>query len=194
MYICQQIFIMLKGSAEAVRSQLVRGDNTSLGKIYIDCKSYCLNYFRKKYKIEDQEFNDLYTDAALILRQNIINNKVTSLDSIKSYLLTICLNLRKKKYTEFSRIQKKNEEIRLLYYPNSDKKVDDDMYKDNQEKAHSSLKQLSKKCQEVLIAYYVHDLSMKEIAVEMEFSSANVAKTSKMRCRKKWLEYFNLKS
>jgi len=185
---------MLIDSVEIVRTQLIKGDNSSLGTLYLHCKSYCLNYFRKKYSIGDEDFNDLYTDAVMILRENIIKGKVSSFNSINSYLLTICLNLNKKQKTKFTRIQNKNEEIRLLYYQNSDKEIDKDLLKQNERKAQSSLSRLTEKCQKLLIAYYVHDLSMKEIAEELGLSSSDVAKTSKMRCRKKWLEYFNLKS
>ncbi len=185
---------MLNDNVDIVRSQLIKGDNSSLGKLYLDCKSYCLNYFRKKYGIGDQEFSDLYTDAVMILRGNIINGKVSSFKSINSYLLTICLNLKKKEKSKLSRIQNINEEIRLLYYPNSDKEIDKDLLKQNERKAQTSLSKLSEKCQKLLIAYYVHDLSMKEIAEELGLSSSDVAKTSKMRCRKKWLEYFKLTS
>ena len=185
---------MLKVSIENIRNELLRGDNKSLGYIYMNSKAYCRNYLRKKYSLDDDEISDLYTDAALVLRQNIINGKVTSLNSINSYLLTICLNLKKKQNTEFSRAQKKSEEIRLLYYQNEDKEVDSSAFKQNAKRAQASLKRLSDKCQKILIAYYVHDLSMKEIASELDFSSSDVAKTSKMRCHKKWIEYFNSKS
>jgi RNA polymerase sigma factor (sigma-70 family) len=181
-------------SIEKARNELLKGNNKSLGDIYLKCKPYCKNYLRKKYSISDEEFSDFYTDAALVLRQNIINGKVKSFDSINSYLLTICLNLKKKQFSEISRAQKKSEEIRLLYYDNEDKEIEKGVFKQNAKKAQDALKRLSEKCQQILTAFYVHDLSMNEIADELEFSSSDVAKTSKMRCHKKWVEYYNLRS
>jgi RNA polymerase sigma factor (sigma-70 family) len=185
---------MLNINVEDVRKEMLKGENMALETFYIKCKSYCQNYLRKNFKMDNQEFNDLYIDALLVLRKNIIAGKLNSFNSLNSYILTICINLKKKKNTESSRIQKKSEEIKLLYYQNDPIEFDTPMISNNGQRAKTSLEQLSEKCQKILIAYYVHNLSMKEIASELDFSSSDVAKTTKMRCHKKWIEYFNSKS
>ena len=53
-----------------------------------------------------------------------------------------------------------------------------------------ALGQLDKKCKEIIHASCIQNLSMKEVAKKMGFANANVAKTTKCRCYKKWRNKF----
>ncbi len=48
--------------------------------------------------------------------------------------------------------------------------------------AEAALRQLGKRCQELLVLFYYRSLNMKTIAAQMGFSSENVAKNQKYKC------------
>ena len=133
--------------------------------------------------------SDHYTDAIMVLRDNIISGKFKETTNIKNYILTICLNLaRNERYIERRR-SKKESAVRLLLYEKDHNVNDSQSIKAERIKVcKAALKTLSERCQKILILYYVHNLRMKEIALELELSSGDVAKTLKSRCYKSWMK------
>lgn len=184
---------MGKASVSEVRDELIRGNNDTLGELYLECKPYCKAYFNKTFRLQEADFEDIYVEAILVLRKNIIREKVNSFNSIKSYVLTICINHYKKLKSDKSKAQNKYEEFKSLIYIDHSEERDDlkDVYINY---AKTALNGLSKKCKEILTYYYIYDMSMAEISENLGFSSSDVAKTSKSRCYKKWIELFKIES
>ena len=98
------------------------------------------------------------------------------------------MNLARKQIQFVSKTQKKLDEVRLLFYRNNDTTIEE---RDNKEDLISicqhALKKLSERCQQIIVGYYVQELSMKEIAQNLDLSSGDVAKTLKSRCYKNLL-------
>ena len=82
--------------------------------------------------------------------------------------------------------------MRLLFYDNYDTSIEDLERNEGlvalSKKAFSLL---TERCQKIITAYYIYNLSMKEIAAELELSSGDVAKTLKSRCYKYLLTEVN---
>ena len=130
----------------------------------------------------------VYTDAVLILRKNIISGKITDLSNPLSYLVSICRNLLRNETRNELRKSNKAEQVRLLLYNQGYDVVEDTTEKQQRiQICKKALSTLTERCQQILIAYYVHGLRMKEIALELGLSSGDVAKTLKSRCYKSWM-------
>lgn len=90
------------------------------------------------------------------------------------------------KYLWYKEARKSNEERtaveELVIDSISTKELDQELkYK----KLETALSQLGKKCQELLQLFYGLNLSMQQIAAQLGFRNAEVAKTQKYRCLEK---------
>jgi len=174
---------------QSFKTALINGDNKELKEIYLLFRKDCISFLHKKGVTDPNYAEDHYTDAIIVLRDNIISGKLIELSNIKSYLLGICLNMARNENYIKSRKTKKESVVRLLLYDNNHDKVEDSKIKAERIKVcRTALNTLSTRCQKILILYYVHNLKMKEIADELNLSSGDVAKTLKSRCYKSWIE------
>lgn len=175
-----------------LRKALIIGDNTPLEKIYIDHKQDCINVLLSKNLCDEVIGEDVFTEALIVFYKNIISGHIQKLTSARSYLISTSINIAKKKNDYTTRIQKKVADVRLLFYANNDTTLDEvDKKKSLIALCKKALLVLNEKCQKIITAYYIHNLSMKEIALELELSSSDVAKTLKSRCYKTLLSEVN---
>jgi len=102
-----------------LRNSLLKGENGGLKEIFTTYKSDCVNFLRTKNVTNSDLASDHFTDAIMVLRENIISGKLTEITNLKNYLLTVCLNLaRNERYVE-QRRSKKESQVRLLLYDNN---------------------------------------------------------------------------
>lgn len=179
-----------------LRKELIQGDNSQLKDFYIKYIQDCTNVLISKNLSNTEASKEIFTEALIIFHKNIISGKIEELSSVRSYLISTCLNLARKKIQYISKTQKKLDEVRLLFYGNNDTTVEE---RENKEDligiCKKALASLTERCQKIIVAFYIHHLSMKEIAQQLELSSADVAKTLKSRCHKSLLkEVSNLRN
>lgn len=75
------------------------------------------------------------------------------------------------------------------YYIDITRSSDDESYQKKMiEVSNMALEKINEKCQRLIKLFYLEKKNMEEIASILEYSSANVAKTSKLRCFKKLLD------
>ena len=148
----------------------------------------CLKILKQKGFYSSEVFPDIYTDAVMVLRNNIISGKIEELSSVKNYLISTCINMSRQEFNRKMKTKSREEEVKSLLYPDGEMLS---IVNDDSEEmivfCKQALNSLTDKCQRILVFYYVHNLSMKDIAQEMELSSSDVAKTLKSRCYKKWI-------
>ncbi|MBT8234101.1 MAG: hypothetical protein KJN84_15825 [Bacteroidia bacterium] len=172
-----------------LRKSIVNGRNDKLKEIYLRCKKDCIDVMVNKRVISRSESGDIYTDAFLVFRDNILSGKIEKLSSAKSYIMSTCLNMAKEKLTYAKKKLKKEKEVRLLLYENNHYINEDKEYKqDLIEVSQKALKSLTEGCQKIIVAFYIYKIPMKELAKEFGFASADVVKTKKMRCYKSWIK------
>jgi RNA polymerase sigma factor (sigma-70 family) len=180
---------MTRDELKNLRDDLLCNDSEQLKTIYLKYKDDCVGLLIAKMHISSEKAEDIFIDALLVLRQNIISERITKLSSVKSYLSSTCINMVRESWTYDSRIRKKEQNVRLLFYENNHKHKEEVMDEEELRKiAMKALSRLSDKCRSILIAFYVYKTPMKEIAEEFGFSSADVAKMTKSRCFKAWLK------
>lgn len=171
-----------------LRKDLINGNNAPLKKIYMEHKEDCIKVLRQRNFQSAKGFQDIYTDAIMVFRSNVISGKIEKLTSVKNYLLSTCVNMSRQEYNQNVKKKSKEEQVKNLLYPNGEAIMEvNEMKEELIVVCKRALSALSEKCQKILVSYYVHNLSMKEIATEMELSSSDVSKTMKSRCYKKWI-------
>lgn len=172
-----------------LRRELLHHNSEQLKRIYLDHKKECISFMMVRMNISKSRAEDVFTDALLVLRQNIISKKIKKLSSIKAYLNSTCINMVRESWNYDNRMRKKETDVRLLFYGNCHISHEEQLRMDDlQEVCNLAFSRLSAKCQEILIAFYVYKIPMKEIAEEYGFASGDVAKMTKSRCYKQWIK------
>lgn len=171
-------------------NQLKRGDNSALKGIYQSCADYCIQKLMRETNISLQEAEDAFIDAIMNFREKLITDKIDHLISEKAYIYKTCFNMYLVRVEQEKRWKKKLNDIELLYY-SSDYNIDSGFDEDKLEATKSAWVQLSEKCKDIISYFYIDKRSMTEIAELMELNSADVAKTTKSRCFKKFTTLAN---
>ncbi len=171
--------------------ELKKGNNQVLASLFEAHERYCTRTLLKKTRCSIQDAEDLFVDSILNLRERILAGKLTKLSNIRSYLFSTCyynwLKMQKRERVKIS----KEEEIKSWFYNayESFGLGEEVLYQEEMmEKVQKCWKKLKKKCQQLIHYFYVKEMSMKEIAVRLNYANSNVAKTSKQRCFKHLLE------
>jgi len=129
---------------------------------------------------EDAE--ECFNDALLVATQYAKNARFKTGTDVMGFIYTVARNIHKPK-------AKKNEPIMEKVYSKADSQYSPDI-DELIEKLHKVIKLLNDECQKILIAFYFERKSMEEIRQLFNLSSAQVAKTKKLRCMKYLKRHF----
>jgi len=141
----------------------------------------------RKHRLSEEEAFDVYSDSVLAVIDNISNETFQGNSSLKSYLYKIfhnkCVDLFRKNATnknsvnralsideELFRLSDKSRSIVQTLIEQADWKL-----------LKERLEQLGDDCRRMLLLWS-DSYSDKEIAVVMDYKTANVVKTSRLRC------------
>lgn len=171
--------------------QIKNDDPRGMREVYTQTNRYCLGTLIKKTSCKKEDAEDLYMDALLVFRENILGDKVAYMSNIQTYMFGICYNL----WRDFNRSQNKwkaaETEVERQYLILKGEESDEEameLVKAKCAKVIQALEQLGDKCKRLLTYAYVEQRSQQEIAETMGFASANVVKVTRFRCYKKWME------
>ena len=148
------------------------------------CRKYNINY--------DDSFS-VYSDAVLAVIHNIIAGNFDGRSSLKTYLFQIysnkCIDLLRKSTTNKQQVNRSSASFDLLeQLPDNAKTIVERLIDDQKRKAlKEQLEQIGQKCKEILLLFE-DGLTDKEIAGQLLYNSAAVAKTTRMRCLEKLKE------
>ena len=187
---------MTKEAFKELVDQLQKGNNQAL-KVLNEYQEYCIKTVQIKSKntCSSEEAYDIFIDAVLDVRRNILKRKVTFI-SMKAYLAKICWNKWLEKSRHIQRKRKFQEKIYNSTSPKTyleespeEKLIKSEQQTEKQRQQERQLElisramlKLSDKCQQVLKLAIVDQMPMKLIAKALNFANANVAKTTKLRC------------
>ena len=181
---------MKREEFEELQAQLKRGDNSYLKIIFEECSVYCINNVQRKFKCPLEDAEDVLIDAILNFRDKILQGKITHITSIRNYIYTTCVNMKREKDYYSYKQKEKEQEVMLFLYDENDTLQE---YKEELlDLSLDSFQKLGKSCQQILRYFYIYKYSMSEIAAKMGLSNANSTKVTKARCYKKWLEIVKL--
>jgi len=174
---------MIGYSDEQILKGILRHDNLILQYIYKQYY-YNINYFIKKNQGSDDDANDIFQEAVIIIYRKIKENDlIFEKSSFKGYLFTVC-RLLWLKQLERRRIEKEKLNDSLPYQ--------DDLYDDSLNELvikneryglyQKHFSSLSTDCQKLLQLFF-EKVSLKEIATVMGFKSEKYAKKRKFKCK-----------
>lgn len=174
---------MIGYSDEQILKGILRHDNLILQYIYKQYY-YSINYFIRKNQGSEDDANDIFQEAIIIIYRKIKENDlIFEKSSFKGYLFSVCRFLWLKQL-EKRRIEKEKLNDSLPYQ--------DDLYDDNfnelvlkNEKYglyQRHFGSLSTDCQKLLQLFF-EKVSLKDIAMIMGYKSEKYAKKRKFKCK-----------
>lgn len=151
----------------------------SMEQLYTLYRGQFIGYIQKRYQLEEEMASDIYHDSFLLMMDNIRTGKYQKQDaSLLTYLLGIGKNLVLKK------LQKNNE--RPLVAGWISELLPDTDWKSALEEAGRLIGEGETVCNQILQLFYWEKLSMSDIAERLGYQSAEVAKSKKNSCMRRF--------
>ncbi len=160
--------------------------------------AYFIKEGMSKYSLEQEEAFNAYSDTILQAIDNFINTRFENRSSIKTYLYKIfnnkCVDLIRKKTTNKSIIYQTTPVSDMLEMISDPAKtvVQQLIEKNDGELLKAKLNEIGDNCKQLLLLY-ADGFNDKEIAELMEYKTADVVKTSRLRCLDKLRQLYNNK-
>ena len=178
-FVEQEILNKLRSSSSIIR---MKGEE-QLFKKY----SYFINVGVNKFSLSEDSLTDAYSDAILAAIESIINHSFHEKSSLKTFLFQIfqnkCIDSFRKKTTRRNSVHKTAaiDNARMDIADPSQSILDKLIERGEIDTLNQQLKKLCDKRQRLLLLS-AEGYTDKEIAVEMNFKTRYVVKTSRLRC------------
>jgi RNA polymerase sigma factor (sigma-70 family) len=149
--------------------------------------SYFVREGMNKHALSEDESFNAYSDTILAALDNIQNTQFEARASLKTYLYQIfhnkCVDLIRKRSTNKNSVHRPETiSDRLMLLSDSTRSVVQKMIdKADWNLLREKLKELEEKCRQ-LLTYWGDNYSDKEIASLLHYKTADVVKTSRLRC------------
>lgn len=178
---------------QQLATQIKTDDKRGLEFVFEETSRYCIRTLIKKTSCNLADAEDVYMDAIIIFRENILSGKLVQLSNLRTYLFGICWNV----WRDLNRAQAKwqfgdgevERQLMLLVKPEEYPfAADSNEHVQVQiQRIQKALNMLSEKCRKLLCYVYIDQRPQKEIADLMEFASPNVVKVTRHRCYQQWI-------
>lgn len=151
-----------------------------------------------KYSLDQEDAFSAYSDTILQVINNISGNLFEKRSSLKTYLYRIfnnkCVDLIRKKTTNKSSVHQTAPISDMLSMISDPAKtvIQQLIEKNDIEFLKSKLNETGENCKQ-LLTMFAEGYNDKEIAIDMEYKSADVVKTSRLRCLDKLRQLYNIK-
>ncbi len=189
----------LNNSLLEIHTNIITGLNGNYKErfVYEKLLYYTFEYFInegcKKYNLNTDDSFSAYSDAVLSCIHNITNNRFDGNANIKTYLFQIfnnkCVDLIRKNTTNKQGVHLTMPYSEMLeQLPDGSRIIIENLIdKQKKQAIKHKLEALGQKCKEILLMYE-DGLTDKQIAKELEYNNAAVAKTTRLRCLDKLRE------
>ena len=153
---------------------------------------YLVRLARSKYNLLAEDCASVYSDTIIAVIQNVISGKFEGRSSLKTYtyqiLMNKCVDAIRKNTTHRMVYDSDVLESMTASLPDKARNVVQQLIdKGNRFTLEQHIQNLGEKCRQLLLLFE-DGYSDKEIAREMDYNSANVVKTSRLRCLDKLRE------
>ena len=163
----------------------------SLFRLY----SYFVREGSRKYTISEDDAIDIYSDTILTAIEKITNRSFEGRSSLKTYIFQIfqnkCVDLLRKKTTNKNRVHQTVSVSDLLFQISDSAKpiIQRLTDKADWEALKSRLNMMGGNCRQLLL-FFADGYNDKDIALVLEYKTADVVKTSRLRCLEKLREVY----
>lgn len=174
---------------DTIVENLRTGNNEVLRIFFEKYSNYCIQRLTNENQCSKADAEDIFVEAIMNLRERLVNGKLDKVSNVKSYLFKTCYNMLLVRIRAQQKADAHSSDIERFYYESrfqSDENelIDPELINITM----SAWKHLSEKCRDILHFFYVDKLRMEEISNLMGLSNSNVAKSTKSRCYKKFVE------
>jgi len=144
----------------------------------------------RKYSLSEDESFDAYSDSILSAILKITNRSFEGRSSLKTWIFQIfhnkCVDLLRKRSTNKSSVHQTVEITDMLHLLSDSARsvVQRMMDSSDRELLGRRLKEIGEQCRKLLL-FWADGYPDKEIVVLMEYKTADVVKTSRLRCMEK---------
>jgi RNA polymerase sigma-70 factor (ECF subfamily) len=152
----------------------------------------------KKYALQEDESFDAYSDTILHAIDNIRKGYFENRSALKTYLYRIfinkCVDLLRKKTTNKNIVHQTSSipDMLMLIADPAKTVVQQLIERTDMDALKNRLRELGESCRKLLLLF-ADGYSDKEVSVVMEYKSADVVKTSRLRCIDKLRLLYNVK-
>lgn len=145
-------------------------------------------HFVRNNQGNEADGNDMFHEGIIVLDRNIREDKFRAESSVEGYLYSICRFLWQNQRRKKARIDLKEDATQMDQVEDSTPEVE--LLSDEKKNIlRRALEQLGERCKQILELWQL-SYSMEEIATEMNFSSAQMARKNKYRCQQSLLKFF----
>lgn len=152
--------------------------------------AYFIQQAIHKYSFQEDEAFNIYADTIIAAIARVTNHSFEGRSSIKTWLYQIfhnkCVDLVRKKATNKNSVHHaQSVSDMLLHMADTAKSVIQEMIERTDiDLVKQKLKEIGENCRQLLLQW-ADGFSDKEIAATMEYKTADVVKTSRLRCLEK---------
>ena len=152
--------------------------------------AYFIEQAMQKYSFQEDEAFNVYADAIMAAITKITTHSFEERSSLKTWLYQIfhnkCVDLVRKNTTNKSSVHRALSipDMLLQMADTAKSVVQEMMEKADKDLVTQKLKEIGESCRQLLLRW-AEGFSDKEIAVSMEYKTADVVKTSRLRCLEK---------
>ena len=98
---------MTREELKKLREDFLLNNSEQLKSIYLDYREDITRLLRVKMNISLSKAEDVFSDALLVFRQNVISGKIKNLSSVNAYLRSTCMNMVRESWNYSNRRLKK---------------------------------------------------------------------------------------
>jgi RNA polymerase sigma factor (sigma-70 family) len=148
---------------------------------------YLIREAEKKYGIQREEAASVYSDTILAIIKNVVTEKFEGNSSLKTYCYQIftnkCVDLLRKRTTNKGKMEDTTPYDSLAYeLPDETRTIIQKLIaKEEKQQILEKINEIGDKCKELLLMFE-DGYNDKEIAEFMKYQSADVVKTTRLRC------------
>lgn len=161
--------------------------------------AYFIEQSMRKYSFPEEDAFNIYADTIIAAIAKITNKSFEGRSSLKTWLFQIfhnkCVDLIRKKSTNKGNVHRPMAiSDMLLQMADTAKLVLQEMMeKTDKSRLKQKLEEIGENCRRILMQW-AEGFNDKEIAVAMEYKTADVVKTSRLRCLEKLRQLYKIKS
>ncbi len=162
-------------------------------KILYNCYQYFIGEGCKKYNLSNEDSFSAYSDTVLSVIHNVVSERFDGRSSLKTYLFQIfsnkCIDLVRKSTTNKQQVHQTMAIPEMMsQLPDNTRIIIEHLIdRQKQEAIKFNLEAIGQKCRDILLLFE-DGLTDREIAEELEYNNAAVAKTTRLRCLEKLRE------
>lgn len=164
-----------------VLAEIKDGNERVIARLYQTYRAPFLFWARKFFALDEATILDVFQDAVIVLYQNVVEDKLTELNSsLKTYLFGIGKNLLHKRLRKAQReIVPETEIPEQAIAPRFLQLVQKEH---QQHELRTALATLGDRCRQLLTYFYYYEYSIDAITHRMEYKNDNTVKAHKHRC------------